>query len=61
MNKDLMRKAGFGEQVDLVEKGKCPLCKTTVDSEKLRGVLCRREFEISGLCPSCQDDVFAEG
>lgn len=56
MNKEIMRKAGFGDQVDRVEKGLCPICGKPVGV--FRDELSQREFEISGLCQSCQDSVF---
>ena len=52
MNKRIVQQAGFGEEIKAVEQGDCPLCKHKVDE------LSRKEFEISGLCQSCQDDIF---
>jgi len=59
MNKDIMRSLGFGQEVDLVETGKCPFCKQTVDESTFKDEVSRREFTISGLCQECQDKTFA--
>lgn len=43
-------------------EGKCPLCGETItpgDFDTL-SVSYQEEFNISGLCPFCQDEVFAE-
>lgn len=58
MNKDLMRHAGFKDEVDLVTQGKCPFCKKVIDSNSFRDKLSRKEFAISGLCQECQDEIF---
>ena len=58
MNKKILQQAGFGEEVKAVEQGNCPLCKCKVDKDEFRDELSRKEFEISGLCQSCQDDIF---
>jgi len=58
MNKRILQQAGFGEEVKAVERGDCPLCKRKVDKDEFRDELSRKEFEISGLCQSCQDDIF---
>ncbi len=37
----------------------CPSCKKQLTEEyEFRDNLSRKEFEISGLCQSCQDEVF---
>jgi hypothetical protein len=58
MNKNLMRQAGFGAQVDRVEKGLCPFCEKQIIMADFRDSLSRKEFEISGLCQKCQDETF---
>lgn len=60
MNKDLMKKAGFGEEVKRVEQGLCPVCKKQIDMNEFRDNLSRKEFGISGLCQECQDKVFGK-
>jgi hypothetical protein len=59
MNKSILQAAGFGNQVKAVEVGNCPLCGHHVDVSEFKDSVSRREFEISGLCNFCQDDVFA--
>ena len=58
MNKKIMEKMGFGEEVKLVEQGICPLCKVKVKMEDLKDEISVREFKISGLCFKCQGDFF---
>ena len=58
MNEKLMRDIGFGHYVDLVKEGKCPICEQPVNHGNFRDDEAREEFRISGLCQSCQDDVF---
>jgi hypothetical protein len=59
MNKKIMRAAGFGDEVDAVEQGKCSFCKRKVNPKKgFRDEISLREFRISGICQSCQDKTF---
>ena len=61
MNKDIMRAAGFGIEIERVESGNCATCNKTVHPNKeFRDDLSRREFDISGMCQTCQDGVFGE-
>ena len=60
MNKAIMQAAGFEEEVKQVEAGRCPFCKKTVMLGAFRDKLSLREFRISGLCQSCQDDFFGK-
>ena len=52
--------AGFGKEVQRAMLGMCPFCSTPVTMEDFRDDLSRREFEISGMCQKCQDEVFQE-
>jgi hypothetical protein len=56
MNKDIMKAAGFGMEVQRVEDGLCSTCG------KIPGVfkdkISLREFYISGMCQRCQDQTF---
>jgi hypothetical protein len=56
--KNILRQAGLGKQVDNVEMGLCPLCGKPVDKDSFKDELSIREFNISGMCQACQDDVF---
>ena len=58
MNRNIMRAAGFGEQIRMVDQGKCPLCGKVVIMDDFKDELSRREFKISGICQKCQDDIF---
>lgn len=41
-------------------EGKCPFCEKVVDVNSLRNEISKREFRISGLCQTCQDEMFGE-
>lgn len=60
MNKEIMKQAGLGENVKLVESGKCPQCKQPIDATAFRNEISLREFHISGMCQKCQDKFFGE-
>jgi len=61
MNKDIMRRMGFGKQVDAVEEGNCPLCgKAIHPNTEFKDESSRREYDISGLCQACQDKTFGK-
>lgn len=38
--------------------GRCPFCDKTVDTSTFRNTLSLKEYNISGLCQECQDEVF---
>ena len=58
MNDDIMRSAGFGEQVDRKNAGNCPLCSKSINMEDFKDALSKKEFTISGMCQQCQDSIF---
>jgi hypothetical protein len=61
MNKDIIRAMGFGERVRAFEDGNCPLCSKVIHpNTEFKDELSLREYEISGLCQSCQDGIFEE-
>lgn len=47
--------AGF---VQNAREGMCPFCGILVRPDSFRDSLSEREFEISGLCQDCQDQMF---
>lgn len=55
-----MRVLGFSKHVEDVERGDCPFCGTPVKESDFNDEASLREFHISGLCSSCQIDVFTE-
>lgn len=59
MNDNIMRALGFGEEVDRINAGRCPLCGRDMAGATFRDALSRKEFGISGLCQACQDEAFA--
>jgi hypothetical protein len=54
-------KAIFGEESDIaqrLEASLCPICGKKVDIKKFKDRISKREYEISGMCQSCQDKIF---
>lgn len=58
MNEEILKKMGFGKEVELVKAGKCPFCQKEIDPDEFRDERSKTEFGISGLCQECQDGVF---
>lgn len=65
MNHDNKRKWGhclmdedLKRMFDLRDNGKCPFCKKPVNLDDFRDEQSLREYRISGLCQSCQDEFF---
>jgi hypothetical protein len=58
MNKNIMRQCGFSKEVELVEKGYCPFCKRKVNVTEFKNAISKKEFKISGLCNTCQNETF---
>ncbi len=38
--------------------GFCPFCKNPVVMDEFKDELSLREFQISGMCQTCQDEIF---
>ena len=60
MDEKIMREAGFGENFDLVQVGKCGICAKEVKIGSFRNQISLEEYQISGICQGCQDSVFGE-
>jgi hypothetical protein len=58
MNKKLMTKIGFGNEVKQVIAGICPTCSKPIDKTSFVDAISIREYNISGICQDCQDKVF---
>lgn len=58
MNKRILQQAGFGEEVKAVERKECPICGIKIDMAAFRDELSVKEYEISGICQKCQDEIF---
>lgn len=58
MNKKLMKLLGFGKEVEAVEQGRCPFCGKPIDPDEFRDKESWIEYNISGLCQECQDEMF---
>jgi hypothetical protein len=57
--KDFLFSAGFEKQIMRIDAGRCPICDNPVGA--FRDERSRKEFEISGLCQTCQDATFGKG
>lgn len=49
----------FPKQMNRIDKGLCPICGNEVIMEDFKNELSIREYNISGMCQVCQDQVFA--
>ena len=58
MNKDIMKKMGFGKAVEAVEQKKCQLCAKDIKMEEFKDKISKVEYKISGICQKCQDNIF---
>lgn len=51
---DLIFKKGY----EFKTQGRCPTCEEDIDAEEFKDDLSYKEYQISGMCQSCQDMVF---
>ena len=59
MNKDILKQFGFFKEVERIDNNLCPLCSSDkVNPEDFDDDLSRKEFNISGMCQSCQNKIF---
>lgn len=58
MNKEIISRMGFQEEVIAMEQGLCPFCKVPMKDVVFKDEVSQKEGEISGLCQSCQDEIF---
>ena len=56
----IITEAGFTEAVNRVKRGECPFCCIVIANVKFRDELSVEESKISGLCQSCQDEIFGD-
>lgn len=57
MNKDIVKKF-FPQAIKNIEAGKCAMCGG--EAGTFQNNLSLKEFEISGMCQKCQDNVFGK-
>ena len=56
---DEFRKMMFPVEEERKAEGRCPFCGKKIDVEnEFHDEISKREFSISGMCQSCQDDFF---
>jgi hypothetical protein len=58
--KNVLRLCGLGKNVNKVEAGLCPLCDKKINLDEFRDDISRKEFDISGMCAACQQEVFKD-
>lgn len=61
MNPNIMRQAGFDKEIDNVQQGKCATCGKEIPAklmDEFRDAISVKEYYISGMCQTCQDEVF---
>jgi hypothetical protein len=58
--KNIMRLCGFEKAIEKVEGGICPLCDKKINLDEFRDDISRKEFDISGMCAACQQEVFKD-
>lgn len=56
--KEKVVKTFFPKEVKEVKQGNCPICKNQIKINDFKDKLSIKEFEISGLCQKCQDEIF---
>lgn len=60
MNKKLMASLGFDAEMMKVELGYCPTCNKEILMKDFVDELSLKEYNISGLCQTCQDNTFGK-
>ena len=58
MNIDIMKQLGFNKEIELIKKGCCAFCTKEINNLNGYDELSIKEYKISGLCLSCQNEVF---
>ena len=56
--KEIMQELGFGKQIEDVEAGLCPFCQKPVKVDDFTDEISLKEFGISGICQTCQNETF---
>ena len=58
-NQDSFMKTFFPKEHERKSQGLCPICGEPVDISKIKNdPVSQKEFEISGMCQKCQDEIF---
>lgn len=62
MNNEILRIMGFDKEVDAMYEGRCPLCDQIIELDVLKEAEQRymNEYEVTGICKPCQDEVFKD-
>jgi len=56
---DMFAEMFFGRtRTEAMKQGICVTCGKKIDMEDFRDEKSRKEYEITGMCQECQDEVF---
>jgi len=55
-----MKAMGFSKEIQRVKERKCPTCGNAINMSGFRDSLSIKEYNISGMCQKCQDDIFGK-
>ena len=58
MNRTILEKFGFTEEMKKVENRDCPICYSRININDFRNEKSLKEFTISGMCQKCQDVIW---
>lgn len=50
--------AMFPGTMAAIDAGNCPTCRKAINMKDFKDELSKKEFQISGMCQECQDEVF---
>jgi uncharacterized CHY-type Zn-finger protein len=60
LDRETLKKMGFGDLIKDIENGICPNCKKKVDVNSFTSDFCRSEFELCGYCERCTIEMMGE-
>ena len=50
----------FPREIEAVKQHLCPICRKEIDVRDFKDNLSKKEYNISGLCQTCQDEILTE-
>lgn len=59
MNREIVKHL-FPKALKRIDEGDCPTCGKPIKVEDFRNKISIKEFQISGMCQECQDEVFGK-
>lgn len=55
--KNILRIAGFGSKMDMIELGICPTCNHIVKTDYMNDIQ-KDAYENTGMCVDCQKQIY---